>query len=206
MRCLNRACTAFVLVSVFAATARADDPPAAPAPASTESASSMEAPAPPAPPAPAPRKFAGARTSYYMSGSVSDSPFWTVGTTRAPGYSLAAGLSFNYDGNGLAIPGSATRSTDKLSVNALIYGSYYIYNRFPIGIAAEVAVISALSPTAFDPAVAIRPGMVIYYAPFPAPVVIGGALSLSINVPKDEDAKVSVQTLTPGLRIIYVFP
>jgi hypothetical protein len=206
MRCLNHACTAFVLVSVFAATARADDPPAAPAPASTETSSPMEAPAPAAPAVPAPRKFAGARTSYYMSGSVSNSPFWTVGTTRAPGYSLAAGLSFNYDGNGLAIPGSTTRSTDKLSVQALIYGSYYIYNRFPVGIAAEVALVSPLSPTAFDPAVVIQPGMVIYYAPFPAPVVIGGALSMSINVPKADGAKVSVQTLTPGLRIIYVFP
>jgi hypothetical protein len=201
MKRLNRGCTAFVLVSIMAATAYADDPPATPTPASTEAAPAEA----PAPAAPAARKFAGARTSYYVSGSVSDSPFWTVGTTRAPGFSLAVGMSLNYDRNGLAIPGSAMRSTDKLSVQGLVYGSYYIYNKFPVGIATEVAVITPLSPSAFNPFVAIRPGVVMYYAPFPAPVVIGAGLDLSITIPKGA-GKASVQTLTPGLRIIYVFP
>jgi hypothetical protein len=164
----------------------------------------QEPPAAP-PAAPAPRKFAGARTSYYLSGSVSDSPFWTVGTTRAPGYSIAAGVSFTYDRNGLPIAGGTMRSTDKLSAQGLIYGSYYIYNKFPVGIAAEVAVIAPLAPKAFDPAFAIRPGLVIYYAPFPVPLVFGTALDLSITMPKG-DAKASVAALTPGLRIIYVLP
>lgn len=207
MKRLNRAWIAFVLVSMMAATAQADDPAATPAPAPAAAAGEASTPEPPAalPPAPAPRKFAGARTSYYVSGSVSDSPFWTVGTTRAPGFSIAAGLSFNYDRNGLAIPGGTMRSTDKLSVQGLIYGSYYIYNKFPVGIAAEVAVISPLAPSAFDPAFAIRPGVVIYYAPFPVPLVFGTALDLSITMPKG-DAKASVTALTPGLRIIYVLP
>lgn len=211
MKRLNRAWIAFVLVSGMAATAQADDPAATPAPAAAPAAGEASTPEPPAalppvpPPAPAPRKFAGARTSYYVSGSVSDSPFWTVGTTRAPGFSIAVGLSFNYDRNGLAIPGGTMRSTDKLSAQGLIYGSYYIYNKFPVGIAAEVAVISPLAPKAFEPALAIRPGVVIYYAPFPVPIVFGTALDLSITMPKG-DAKASVTALTPGLRIIYVLP
>jgi hypothetical protein len=203
MKCLNRGCTAFVLVSVMAATAQADDPPAASEPAATEAPAPAMTPTPTPAPA-APRKFAGAKTSFYMSGSVSDSPFWTVGVTMPPGFSLAVGLNFNYDGNGLAIPGMTTRSTDKLSLQGLVYGSYYIYNKFPVGIAVETAVITPLRPSAFDPAVAIRPGMVIYYAPFPVPLVLGSALDLSIAIPKGA-GKASVTTLTPGMRIIYVF-
>lgn len=204
MRCLNRGCMAFVLVSVMAVTAYADDPPATPAPASTEAeAAPAEAPAPAAA-APAPRKFAGARTSRYLSGGVADSPFLTVGMTFPPGISVAVGMNITYDGNGLAIPGSLMRSTDKFSFQGLVYGSYYIYNVFPVGIATELAVIAPLAPEAFNPAVVFRPGVVFYYAPFAAPVVIGTSLSLSITVP-DGPPKTSVQTLTPGVRLIYVF-
>jgi hypothetical protein len=207
MKCLNRGCIAFVLVSVTAVTAYADDPPATPAPASTEAeAAPAEAPAPaPAAAAPAPRKFAGARTSRYVSGGVADSPFLTVGMTFPPGVSVAVGLNITYDGNGLVIPGMAMRSADKFAFSGLVYGSYYIYNVHPVGIATELAVIAPLAPDAFDPAVVVRPGVVFYYAPFAAPVVIGSSLSLSITVPKDDNAKASVQTLTPGVRLIYVF-
>jgi len=120
-----------------------------------------------------------------------------------PGISLAVGLNLNYDRNGLAIPGTTMRSTDKFAFSGLLYGSYYFYNKFPVGIAAEAAVVAPLAPSAFEPAVAIRPGMVIYYAPFPVPLVLGAALDLSITLPKGS-AKASVSTLTPGLRIIYV--
>lgn len=202
MKRLNRGCTAFLLVSVMAATAYADDPPAASAPAPAGSASPTEAPAPAMHAA---HKFTGDKTSYYLAGGVGDSTFWTVGVTMPSGISIAAGLNLNYDGNGLAIPGSAMRSTDKFSAEGLVYGSYYFYNKFPIGVAAELALITPLAPSAFDPFVALQPGLVIYYAPFPAPVVIGSGLDLSIVIPKG-DAKASVQTLTPGLRIIYVFP
>ena len=195
MKRLNRGCTAFVLVSIMAATAYADDPPAPPAPA--------PAPAPTPEPA-APRKFVGVKTTYYVSGGVADSTFWTIGTTFAPGVSIAVGLNINYDRNGLAIPGMTTRSTDKLSFQGIINGTYYFYNVFPYGIAAELALITPLAPSAFDPSYTIRPGVVFYYAPFHAPLVFGTALDLAITVPKGP-AKVSVQTVTPGVRLVYVF-
>jgi hypothetical protein len=201
MKHLNRGCTAFVLVSILAATAYADEPAGTPAPAT---ASEAPAPAPdPAPAAPPARKFAGARVSHYVSGGVADGAFWTVGMTFPPGFSLAAGVNINYDGNGLAIPGSAMRSTDKFAFQGLIYGSYYIYNKFPAGIAVETAIIAPLAPKAFDPFLSIRPGLVFYYAPFAAPIVIGSGLDLNITFPKG--GKTTVQTLTPGVRLIYVF-
>ncbi|HEX4422027.1 MAG TPA: hypothetical protein VH165_29145 [Kofleriaceae bacterium] len=183
--------TALLLVAVMSTAAWADEPAAAPeAPAAAPAVHPMHT-------------FTGEKTVFYMSGSASDSPFFTVGTTFAPGISIAIGGSFKYDGNGLP-DATGKPTTDKVSFQGLIYGAYYIYNKFPVGIAAEAALISPLSPSAFD-VVTIQPGLVMYYAPFAAPLVIGSALDLQINVFKG-DIKPQVSTVTPGLRLIYVFP
>jgi hypothetical protein len=194
MKYLNRGCMAFVLVSVITATAYADDPPATPAPAPTEA----PAPAPASAPA-GPRKFGG----------VADNPFWVFGVTMPPGVALAAGVSIDYDGFGLADPFTGMPTKDKFGFNGLIYGSYYFYNKFPMGIAAELALVAPLSPKAFEPFFQLQPGVVIYYAPFPAPIVIGAGWDLSITSVKSpipgDGRKTQVKTLTPGLRIIYAF-
>jgi len=187
---------ALLLVAVMTTTAWAQDPPAAAEPAAVS----------PPPPAAEPMKFAGARTSYFITGSVSDSPFITAGATFAPGVSLAVGLNFHYDGNGLPGPTGAPTS-DKFAVQGLIYGAYYFYNKFPVGVAAEAALVAPLSPQQFD-VLTIQPGVVIYYAPFPVPLVVGTALDVQINVFRGDLSalKPQVSTLTPGLRLIYVFP
>jgi phosphoglycerol transferase MdoB-like AlkP superfamily enzyme len=82
-------------------------------------------------------------------------------------------------------------------------GAYYFVNKFPVGIAVEAAVVEPLSPTAGSPATVIQPGIGVYYAPFPAPIVLGSGLDLQIVIPKG--GSTTVQTVTPGLRIVYVF-
>lgn len=193
MKRLNRGCIVFLLagmLGVTAGTARADDPAPAAAPAA-------------APMAAGEHRFTGDKQAFFISGGVADSPFFTLGTTLPAGVTFSVGLNINYDGNGLAIPGSAMRSTDKLAVTGLLYSAYYIYNKFPVGIAAEAALVAPLSPNAFDPFFIVQPGIGIFYAPFPAPIVLGSALDLSITKPKN--GSVSVSTVTPGLRIVYVF-
>lgn len=190
MKCPNRGCIVFLLAGVLGVTAgvaRADDP----------------APESAAPKAPAEHKFTGDKQSFYISGTVADSPFWTIGTTFPSGVVVAVGLDLNYDGNGLPIPGSTTRATDKFAFNGILYGAYYFYNKFPVGILAEAALVAPLSPKQFDPFFIVQPGIGFYYAPFPVPLVLGTALDLSITKPKT--GSVSVSTVTPGVRIIYVF-
>lgn len=183
----------------MAGTAWAQDPPAAPAPAPAPAA----APEPAAAPMAMPRKFTGDQEAFFISGGVSDSTTWTIGTTLPVGVTISVGLNINYDGNGLAIPGTTMRSTDKTAFSGILYGAYYFYNKFPVGIAAEAAVVEPLSPTAGSPATVIQPGIGIFYAPFPAPIVLGSGLDLQIVIPKQGSA--SIQTVTPGLRIVYVF-
>lgn len=188
MKRSNRGCIVFLLAGVLGAmggTAWAQEAPAAPA----------------APPAE--RKFTGDKQGFFMSGGVADGAFWALGTTFPNGLAVSAGVDINYDGAGQPIPGSTMRSSDKLAFQALLYGAYYIVNKFPVGIAVEAAVIAPLSPGAFDFTV-IQPGIGVFYAPFPVPLVLSSALDLAITIPKDGSA--TVRTVTPGVRLIYVFP
>jgi hypothetical protein len=151
-----------------------------------------------------PRKFTGDQQAFFISGGVADSTTWYIGTTLPAGVTISIGLDINYKGNGLPGP-TGMPSSDKFAFSGVLYGAYYIVNKFPIGIAIEAAVVEPLSPTAGSPATVIQPGIGIFYAPFPAPIVLGSGLDLQIVIPKADGAKPIVQTVTPGLRIVYVF-
>jgi hypothetical protein len=192
MKCPSRGCLVFLLAGVLgstAGTAWADD----------------AAPSGGAAPMAAPRKFTGDQQAFFISGGVADSTTWSIGTTLPVGVTISVGVNLNYDGNGLAVPGSMMRSSDKFAFSGVLYGAYYIYNKFPVGIAIEAAVVEPLSPEVGSPVTVIQPGIGILYAPFPAPIVIGSGLDLQIVIPKADGAKPIVQTVTPGLRIVYVF-
>jgi len=188
----NRGCLVFLLAGVLGGvggTAWADDP----------------APSGGAAPMAMPRKFTGDQQAFFVAGGVADSTTWTIGTTLPAGVTISVGLNINYDGNGLAVPGTMMRSSDKFAFAGVLYGAYYLVNKFPIGIAIEAAVVEPLSPTVGSPATVIQPGIGLFYAPFPAPIVLGSGLDLQIVIPKADGAKPSIQTVTPGLRIAYVF-
>jgi hypothetical protein len=190
----SRGYLVFLLAGVLGGvggTAWADDP----------APSGGAAPAPMA----MPRKFTGDQQAFFIQGGVADSTTWAIGTTLPAGVTIAVGLNINYDGNGLAIPGSTMRSSDKFAFSGILYGAYYIVNKFPIGIAIEAALVEPLSPTVGSPVTVIQPGIGIFYAPFPAPIVLGSGLDLQIVIPKADGAKPSIQTVTPGLKIVYVF-
>ena len=187
MKRSNLGCIVFLLAGVLGAmgsTAWAQEAPAAPAAA------------------PAERKFTGDKQGFFMSGGVADGAFWALGTTFPNGLALSAGVNIDYNGNGLPGP-TGTPTSDKFAFSGLLYGAYYIVNKFPVGIAVEAAVIAPLSPSAFNFTI-IQPGLGVFYAPFPVPLVLSSALDLAITIPKDGSA--TIRTVTPGVRLIYVFP
>lgn len=183
----NRGCYVFLLTGMLCAmggTAWAQEAPAEPAPAA------------------APAKFTGEKQGYFISGGVGDNAFWGLGTTLPSGLAFSLGVNIDYDGDGLPGP-DGMPSSDKFGFTGLLYGAYYFYNKFPVGLALEAAVIAPLSPSAFDFTI-IQPGLGVFYAPFPVPIALSSALDLAITIPKNGSA--SVRTVTPGLRIIYLFP
>lgn len=192
MKCPNRGwivCTLVAALGAHVGTASAD-PPSGGAAA-------------PEPPAAVERKFTPDKPAFFISGGVSDSPFWAVGVTLPAGVTVSVGANLEYNGNGLTAPGATTPGSDKLAFSGLLYGAYYIYNKFPVGVVVEASLIEPLAPTASSPAISIQPGVGVYYAPFPAPIVFGSGLNLAIAIPKGGSAVVS--TVTPGLRIAWIF-
>jgi hypothetical protein len=187
--------TALLIVTAMSTAAWADDPPA-----------SGAAPAAPPPEhaAMASHKFTGDAISYYITGNVSDNPFLSVGITFPNGLTFAIGGALDYVSGGLPVNG--VPSADKTSFQGLLYGAYYFYNKFPVGVAAELAVVAPFAPK-YD-VLTFQPGLAIYYAPFAAPIVIGTALDLQINSFRDvlKPLGTEVKTLTPGVRLVYVFP
>jgi hypothetical protein len=182
----SRGCLVFLLAGVLggmAGTASAED----------------AAPSGGAAPMAAPRKFTGDQQAFFISGGVADSTTWSIGTTLPAGVTISIGLDINYNGNGLPM------RTDgkKFAFSGVLYGAYYIVNKFPIGIAIEAALVEPLAPDEGSPVRVIQPGIGVFYAPFPAPIVLGSALDLQIVMPKG--GSTTVQTVTPGLRIVYVF-
>ena len=193
MKCPSRGCLVFLLASVLggmAGTAWADEP----------APSGGAAPAPMA----APRKFSGDQPAFFIAGSVADSTTWNIGVALPAGVTISVGLDINYNGNGLPGP-TGMPTSDKFAFSGVLYGAYYLVNRFPIAIAVEAAVVEPISPTAGSPVTVIQPGIGFVYAPFPAPIVLGSGLDLQIVIPKASGAKPTIQTVTPGLRIVYVF-
>ncbi|HEX7841598.1 MAG TPA: hypothetical protein VF469_29210 [Kofleriaceae bacterium] len=95
----NRGWIVFLLAGVLGAmggTASAD------APASGAAA--------PEPPAPAERKFTPDKPALFISGSVADSPFWSVGVTLPAGVTVSVGANIEYNGKGLTAPGRRRRA------------------------------------------------------------------------------------------------
>ena len=150
-----------------------------------------------------PRKFTGDERAFFISGGVSDSTTWSIGATLPAGVMVSVGLDINYDGNGLTNSGGRPTS-DKFAFTGVLYGAYYFYNKFPVGIAAEAALLEPLAPSVGRPATVFQPGVGVFYAPFPAPIVLGTGLDLQIVIPRGGGAKATVQTVTPGLRLFYV--
>lgn len=187
--------TALLIVTAMSTAAWADDAPAggAPAPAAPPEHAMM-----------ASHKFTGDAVSYYINGTVADSPLLSVGLTLPNGFTFAIGGALDYSSKGLLVNGTPT--ADKTSFEGLLYGAYYFYNKFPVGIAAEVALVAPLAPN-FN-VFTVQPGLAIYYAPFAAPIVVGAALDFQINAFRGDLAPLGteIKTLTPGLRIVYVFP
>jgi hypothetical protein len=188
MKLPNRGCLVFLLAGVLggmAGTAWADD----------------AAPSGGAPPMAAPRKFTGDQPAFFITGGVADSQTWTIGATLPQGFTVAVGLNLTYSSNG-NLPMQADTSK-KFAFSGVLYGAYYLVNKFPIGIALEAALVEPLQPDEGSPVRVIQPGIGLVYAPFPAPIVLGTGLDLQIVMPKGGGT--IVQTVTPGLRITYVF-
>lgn len=184
------------LVGATASAARAQTAP--PPPDATPAAG--EPPAAPMPPSSHP--LVGPAIGYFTAAAVGAdaNPTWQFGIS-GKNFSFGIGLNIEYNGNGLNTSAAGVDS-NKFAFTPSIFGAYYVYNKFPVAIGPELAVVADLAPNSFTTTV-IVPGIQFLYAPFNAPVLVGTALDLNIIMIKD--AKTIVQTAQPQLRVTYAF-
>jgi len=136
------------------------------------------------------------------------------GISGGPGFSVGIGIGFTYFSNA---PLAAVGDNTKFAVNGVIFGAYYVYNKFPFAMGPELAITTELAGPGdsapapgvtvtggvFNP-ITILPGWQFLYAPFNAPVLFGTAIDLAIVIPKSGGTTI-VTTLEPELRIVYAF-
>jgi len=137
-------------------------------------------------------------------GGANDSPFIIGAVVPTDHVLLGAGLSFDYNGNGLTDTAGNT-SRDKVASNLVLAAQYMVVDRSPFAMGPELFMVGSLAPgSAFD-YLLLRPAWAFWYCPWHGPIAIGSALAVEIQVPTQSGRKPILELLTPGLRLGYIF-
>jgi hypothetical protein len=114
---------------------------------------------------------------------------------------LAVGLAYEHNGNGLAPP----LVTDKDAAALILSVAYMLHNSRATGLAMgpEVDLTSSLAPGgAFDNN-ELSLGWAFWYAPWKAPIAIGGAALVDFTFNKGQSA--IIKLFEPSVRIVFGF-
>jgi len=137
-------------------------------------------------------------------GGVNDSPFLLGAIAPIDHMLIGAGLSFDYNGDGQT-DAAGNKLNDKVASNLVLAVQYMVFDKSPFAMGPEIFLVGSLAPgKAFD-YLLVRPGWGFWYTPWQAPIAIGSALTVEVTVPTQDEQKVTLSSLTPGLRLGYIF-
>lgn len=112
---------------------------------------------------------------------------------------LAIGLAYEHNGNGLAPP----VVTDKDAAALILSVAYMVHNKGALAMGPEVDLTSSLAPGgAFDNN-ELSLGWAFWYAPWRAPIAIGGAALVDFTFNKGQSA--IIKLFEPSVRIVFGF-
>jgi len=163
----------------------------------TAHAQDSTAPAPAAPP-PAAGEMPAGQPLY-------EGTHFGIGTsfnTTSPVLLLAPQTGPLLLGVGLAVDYDRNKATDQTTSDLVLVGAYMIHNVFPFAMGPELDYSTQIMPNGFKN-FALSPGWAFWYAPWKAPIVIGGAVFLNIAVADGRGTVVS--TASPAVRIVFGF-
>ena len=178
-----------VLVAVsVSASAYADDAAAPAAPPATPPPAAMESGAP---------LFEG--THFGIAAAFNAD---TQALVLAPAFGsilAAVGLAYEHASDGLAPPAV----TDKDAAALILSVAYMVHNRGPLAMGPELDLTSTLAPGgAFDNN-DLKVGWAFWYAPWKAPIAIGGAALVDFEFVKGRSAVIKL--VEPSVRIVFGF-
>lgn len=128
----------------------------------------------------------------------SKSPLVLAGVSFNGGGIFAAGLEFKFDGNGFE-----EFSGKKFFLSLALHGAYMVYNKHPWATGPELTLTGAVLPDKPFQSGTITPGWAFWYGAFNAPVALGAAWGVGINLRKD--AKPAIDLFTAGIRFAFAF-
>jgi len=141
---------------------------------------------------------------YGVIGGVSDSPAIAIGATIFDDLFAGVGLTFSYDGAGQ--PNSeGARTSNNTSSGLTVVAQYMVFDHHPFAMGPELFVTGSLAPGKAFAFLQLQPGWSFWYSPFKAPIAIGSALDVQIQVPRSRDQSWVFNLITPGLRFGYIF-
>jgi hypothetical protein len=120
------------------------------------------------------------------------------------GLTLGGGIQFNYVSQGIPEPSAppGTPSNVHTSFGLHVYGSYMVHDVLPFATGPEFTWATSVAPDAFQVNV-LLPGWAFWYAPFPAPLLVGTAMNANLTfLPGGE---YTLGLATPGLRLAWLF-
>jgi len=137
-------------------------------------------------------------------GGLNDSPMIVGAVTPIDHMFLGVGVSFNYNAAGQPNPAGG-RLNDKVSSNLLLAAQYMVVDHHPFAMGPEIFAVGSLAPSKAFSFLQLQPGWAFWYCPFKAPLAIGSAIDVQIQVPTQHGQKSVVNLLLPALRLGYIF-
>ena len=163
--------------------------------------------APAAAPQAAPKLITGGK--FALIGGVSTEPLVLFGFTPADDILIGVGGLLSVDFNGFRDPATGAVSEDNVSLGVALAAQWMMYNVAPFAFGPELIVAAIRTPLdnltadAFG-VLSIQPGLGLWVAPFPAPLLLGAYASAQFNI--IFKAKSTIDLLNGGVRLAYVFP
>lgn len=133
-------------------------------------------------------------------GTVSDRPSIGIAYLPIDHMMVSAAVYMTYNGNTL---GALNPTGLSWIAGMVLVAEYMIVDQMPFAMGPAFAFSGSFAPGDFFSQVTLIPAWDLWYTPFNAPLAIGTALAVSIQLNKGAEPVISL--LTPGLRIAYTF-
>lgn len=116
---------------------------------------------------------------------------------------FGAGVQLSYNSQG--VPDSDGMATShKVLASGTVGLQYMLYNRHPVALGPEIDYTTSLAPGDPFRVHTVSGGAAFWYAPFNAPVLVGGAWLAAVS--HTSGAATTLDLMSPSLRLVLVFP
>lgn len=153
-----------------------------------------------------PAEFIFKKNHFGFFGQVAESPAVLAGYTVADHLILGLGFTFGYSSMNVDPATNVAATGNFFSSDLMISGQYFAFDSQSLAFGPSLAVMSSLVPGKVFDKLSVVPALAAWYAPFPAPLVIGVSVGVQVNMMRGPGGQyaTSANVMTSGLNIGYL--